>query len=68
LATLLILRRPFAVPALFFGLATLLSIVVGLWLVLSLLLLVIVLSFVTTSSVILSAHEDGRAQAERHNQ
>jgi hypothetical protein len=67
LPALLVLRLPFAAPALFFSLATLLIVIVGLWLALSL-LLVIGLSLVTTSPVILSAHEDGRAQAERHNQ
>jgi hypothetical protein len=66
---LLVLRLPLTVPTLFFGLATLLLliIVVALRLVLILRLL-LVISFVTTSPVILSAHEDGRAQAERHNQ
>jgi hypothetical protein len=66
LATLLILRLSFSIPTLFFSLAALL-IIVCLWWVLRL-LLVIVPSLVTTSPVILSAHEDGRAQAERHNQ
>jgi hypothetical protein len=69
LPALLSLRLPFAVPALFFSLATLLIVVVGLGLGLVLrLLLVVVLSLVTASPFILSAHEDGRAQAERHNQ
>jgi hypothetical protein len=67
LPALLVLRLPFAAAALFFSLATLLIVIVGLWLALSL-LLVIGLSLVTTAPVILSAHEDGRAQAERHNQ
>jgi hypothetical protein len=66
LAALRVLRLPFAASPLFLSLAALLIVVV-LLLVLRL-LLVIVLSFVTASPVILSVHEDGRAQAERCNQ
>ena len=61
------LRLPFAAPPLFFSLAALLIVIAG-WCLGLRLLLVVVLSLATTSPVILSAHEDGRAQAERHNQ
>jgi uncharacterized membrane protein YphA (DoxX/SURF4 family) len=66
LPALFSLRLPFAIPLLLFSLATLLIVIAGLGL--GLRLLVVVLSLVTASPVILSAHEDGRAQAERHNQ
>ena len=67
LATLLVLCLSFSIPTLFFSLAALLIVVVLLWLGLRL-LLVIVFSLATAAPFILSAHEDGRAQAERHNQ
>jgi hypothetical protein len=66
LPALFSLRLPFAIPLLLFSLAALLIVIAGLGLALR--LLVVVLSLVTASPVILSAHEDGRAQAERHNQ
>jgi len=69
LPALLFLRLPLAISPLLFRLTALLIVVVALGLVLSLLLvIVVVVSFATTPPVILSAHEDGRAQAERHNQ
>jgi len=70
LAALRILRLPFAVSPLLLSLAALLIVVVLLLVLLLVLrlLLVVVLSFVTASPVILSIHQDGRAQAERQHQ
>jgi hypothetical protein len=66
-SALLVLALAFGLSLLFPLLPALLIVVVSLWLGLRL-LLGVVPSLVTTAPVILSAHEDGRAQAERHNQ
>ena len=70
-SALLILALAFGLSLLLPLLPALLIVVVRLWLSLRLLLVLllgVVPSLVTTAPVILSAHEDGRAQAERHNQ